>query len=154
MFEKLLKKKCDLGHIFVTWAIFLWLGSFGMGKKVHTDKSILNLVKSNQIRIVITFYRLIYHQTEFILVSNKSEKCNYVVRMLRSLGLTNPTHRKIFSKSYWIRLYLPFSDWFGTKRTVSVGLKINQKMVNTIGFWFDSKRFLCVYCCGIAPIPK
>ena len=30
-----------------------------------------------------------------------------------------------------IRLYLPFPDWFGTKRT-SVWFKINLKMVNTI----------------------
>ena len=35
-----------------------------------------------------------------------------------------------------IRLYLPFSDWFGTKRT-SVWFQINRKMVNTVWFWFD-----------------
>ena len=39
-----------------------------------------------------------------------------------------------------IGLYLPFSDWFGTKRT-SVWFKINQKMLNTIWFQFDLIRF-------------
>ena len=46
------------------------------------------------------------------------------------------THRNIFgillSKTV-IRLYLSFSDWFGSKRK-SVWLQINRKMVNTI--WF------------------
>ena len=35
-----------------------------------------------------------------------------------------------------IWLYLPFSDWFGTKRT-SVWFQINRIMVNTIRFRFD-----------------
>ena len=39
-----------------------------------------------------------------------------------------------------IRLYLPFSDWFGSKWT-SVWIQINRKMVNTIWFWFDFRRF-------------
>ena len=36
-----------------------------------------------------------------------------------------------------IRLYLPFSDWFGSKRTVSVGIQVNRKMVNTATIWFQ-----------------
>ena len=39
-----------------------------------------------------------------------------------------------------IRLYLPYLDWFGTKRT-SVWFKINRKMVNTIWFQVDLIRF-------------
>ena len=39
-----------------------------------------------------------------------------------------------------IRMYLPYSDWFGTKRR-SVRLQINQKMVNTIWIRFDLIRF-------------
>ena len=39
-----------------------------------------------------------------------------------------------------IRLYLPFSDWFGAKRT-SVWFKSNRKTVNTIRFQFDLLRF-------------
>ena len=35
-----------------------------------------------------------------------------------------------------IRLYLPFSDWLGTKWT-SVWFQINRKMVNRIWFRFD-----------------
>ena len=39
-----------------------------------------------------------------------------------------------------IRLYLPFSDWFGSKRT-SVWIKIIRKMVTTIWFQVDLIRF-------------
>ena len=41
--------------------------------------------------------------------------------------LLNPTE---------IRLYLTFSDWFG--------FQIDRKRVNTIWFWFDLIRFVCV----------
>ena len=43
-----------------------------------------------------------------------------------------------------IRFYLPFSDWYGTKRT-SVWFQINWKTINTIWFRVDLIRFLCVY---------
>ena len=39
-----------------------------------------------------------------------------------------------------IRLYLPFSDWFGSKRT-SVWIKIYRIMVNTIWNQVDILRF-------------
>ena len=39
------------------------------------DKSFLHFVKSHQIWILITLFRLIWHQTEFRLVLNESEKC-------------------------------------------------------------------------------
>ena len=39
-----------------------------------------------------------------------------------------------------IKLYLPFSNWFGTKWT-SVWFQINRKIVNTIWFRFDLIRF-------------
>ena len=39
-----------------------------------------------------------------------------------------------------IRLYLTFSDWFGSKWT-SVWIQINRKIVNTIWFRFDLIRF-------------
>ena len=43
-----------------------------------TEKSLLNLAETNQIWIVITVFQLIcVHQTEFDLVPNQSEKCNY-----------------------------------------------------------------------------
>ena len=52
-------------------------------------------------------------------------------------------HRQILLNQTEIRLYLPLSDWLGTKRT-SVWFQINRKMVNTS--WFNKvlKRFLCV----------
>ena len=39
-----------------------------------------------------------------------------------------------------IRLYLPFSDWFSTKRT-SAWIQINRNLVNTIWFRVDWIRF-------------
>ena len=54
-----------------------------------------------------------------------------------------PIERNHFSVSLTIflsRLYLPYSDWFGTKRT-SVRFKINRTMVNTIWFRVDLIRF-------------
>ena len=43
----------------------------------YTEKSILNLVESNQILIAITLFRLIWQQMKFRLVPNQSGKCNY-----------------------------------------------------------------------------
>ena len=51
---------------------------------------------------------------------------------------------QIFLNEIKIRLYLLFSDRFGTKRT-SVWFQINLKMVNTISFWFDLKKILRVF---------
>ena len=51
------------------------------------------------------------------------------------------THREIFWNQTDIRLYLPFSDWFETKRTV-VWFQINRKMINTIWCRFELIRFL------------
>ena len=43
----------------------------------RTQRNIcLNLVKLNYILIVVTLFRLIWHQTEFRLVTNQLEKCN------------------------------------------------------------------------------
>ena len=52
------------------------------------------------------------------------------------------TQRKLFEillNQPEIRLYLPFSDWFGSKRA-SVWIQINRKMVDTIWFQVDSIR--------------
>ena len=43
-----------------------------------------------------------------------------------------------------IRLYLPFSGWFGSNRT-SVWIQINRKMVYTICFRFDYFSFHFIY---------
>ena len=45
-----------------------------------------------------------------------------------------------------IRLYLPFSDWFGAKRT-SVRIQINRKMVNTIWFQVNLLNFKKISLC-------
>ena len=47
-----------------------------------------------------------------------------------------------------IRLYLPFSDWFGTKRT-SFWFQINRKMVNTVWFRFDLVEFEKISLCVV-----
>ena len=58
------------------------------------------------------------------------------------------TQRNIFEillNQAAIRLYVPFPDWLGSKRT-SVWFQINRKMENTIWFRIDSIRkiSLCV----------
>ena len=46
-----------------------------------------------------------------------------------------------------IRLYLPFSDWFGTQTYVRTFVfQINGEMVNTIWFRFDLIRFQKDFC--------
>ena len=57
-----------------------------------------------------------------------------------------------------IRLYLPFSDWFGTKRTF-VWFQTIQKMVNTIWVLADLIRFrkyfsVCSGCEFCSPAPE
>ena len=44
---------------------------------IHTQKSFWNLVKYNHFLIVITLFKLIWHQMKFRLVPNQSEKWNY-----------------------------------------------------------------------------
>jgi len=63
-------------------------------------------------------------------VPNNPSKQSYTQRNLFEI-LLNQTE---------IRLYSPFSDWFGTKR-ISVWFQINRKIVNTIWFQFDLTRF-------------
>ena len=57
--------------------------------------------------------------------------------LLTSCGMHT---KKILLNQTKIRLYLPFSDCFGTKRT-SVWFQINRKMVNTIWFLGDLIKF-------------
>ena len=55
---------------------------------------------------------------------------------------------KILLNQPEIRLYLPFSDWFGTKRTSFWCLNQSENgKYNMISGWFNKilKRFFCVY---------
>ena len=64
----------------------------------------------------------------------------YSVELLGRSPITWHTHRELFFEILLnqteIRLYLPSSDWFGTKR-LSVSFQINLKMVNTLWFQFN-----------------
>ena len=56
---------------------------------------------------------------------------------------------KILLNQTEIRLYLPFSDWFGTENGLRPFAVLNQSVhgkYNMISVWFNniSKRFLCV----------
>ena len=65
------------------------------------------------------------------------------LNMFGTKDLRGHTQRNIFeilSNQTEIRLYLPYNDWFGTKRT-SVLFQINLCMANTIWFRFDLIRF-------------
>ena len=76
---------------------------------------------------------------------------NYRSVAIRAARLCNTCTQenlfKILLNQPEIILYLPFSDWFGSKRT-SDWIQVNRKMVNTIWYQFDlnkiSKWFLCV----------
>ena len=67
---------CTLLHIHSFWVAREWIKLI----QIYTKKFILNLVKSNQIWIVITIFWLIWHQTEFRLIANNSEKCNSLTK--------------------------------------------------------------------------
>ena len=63
----------------------------------------------------------------------------FLARWLKHI--THKTHLSgILLKQTDIKLYSPFSDWFGTKRKF-VWFQIYRKMVNSIWFWFDFTRF-------------
>ena len=70
-------------------------------------------------------------------------------RMLRTcsyIGTRVITQRNLFEillKQTEIRLYLPSSEWFRTRWTLSVRFQINRKMINIIRFRVDFS--LCVY---------
>ena len=53
---------------------------------------------------------------------------------------THENHFEILLNQPEIRLYLPFSGWFGNKRT-SVWFQVIRKMINTIWFRVDLIRF-------------
>ena len=57
-------------------------GARGGDLGLHTGRSFLNLVKSNEIWIVITLFQWIKRQTEFNLVLNLSETCNYNLNLV------------------------------------------------------------------------
>ena len=52
---------------------------------------------------------------------------------------------EILSNQPEIRLYLPFTDWFGSKRT-SAWIYSSRKMVNTVRFRVYSLRFRQDFC--------
>ena len=77
----------------------------------------------------------------------------WVPMISRGAGPWSCTQRNLFEillNQTEIGLYLPFSDWFGTKRT-SFWFQIHPEngKYNLISVWFNkiSKRFLCV--CGV-----
>ena len=59
---------------------------------------------------------------------------------------------KILLNQTEIRLYLPLSNWFGSKQT-SVWIQINWKMVNTIWFRVDFIRCRYCACVGLYRLP-
>ena len=98
--------------------------------------------------ILVRVFVSILNQMEFQLVQNRQDNCYcdhipFNLKGNENLFLwaycdTARTQRNIFR--IWLnqtesRLYLPYFDWFGTKRT-SFWFQINRKMVNTICFQF------------------
>ena len=77
---------------------------------LHTEKSFRNLVNPNHILIVITLFRWIQHQSEFRLVLNLSEKCNYnpnlgcINKILKRLCVRNILLTKYISEKCYLLL--------------------------------------------------
>ena len=70
---------------------------------------------------------------------HKSPKMAHLCSHISFSRLLIYTQRNLFEillNQTKIRLYLPYIDWFRTKRT-SLWFQINQEMVNTIWFRFD-----------------
>ena len=69
------------------------------------------------------------------------KKCWRALTVTINTGLIGQTDKYflIIVKSTVIRLYLPFSDWFRTKRK-PVWSQINRKRLTIIWFWLDSAR--------------
>ena len=66
-----------------------------------------------------------------------------IVNLQRYQYIDNTSHSSYAQRNHIknqteirLSLYLPFYDWFGTKRT-SVWFQIIRKMVNTIWIWFE-----------------
>ena len=85
---------------------------------------------------------------------------NWTVRPTKLLSTRNRRRWERYTKEnlfeiLWneseIRSCVPFSDWFGTKRTF-LWLQINRKMVNTISFRVDLIRFKKYFSVCTAPV--
>ena len=80
---------------------------------------------------------LLFHTSSNIWIDlNLAYECSSFVRKL----FTRRNLFEILLNQPKIRLYLPFSDLFGTRR-MSVWFQINRKMVNKIWFQVDLIRF-------------
>ena len=107
------------------------------------EEWIYDSLQIDRIMIVETVFLLIMNQTEFRLAYNQKENCHCDHNPFHLQGIINPflsvctifyTQRnllEILLNQTEIRLYLPFSDWFGSKRK-SVWIQIYWEMVNTI----------------------
>ena len=116
--------------------------------QIHTEKYFWNLVESNWNWIVITIFRLIWHQIEFSFVSNQSEKSNYkytiqifvwfkkisvfnlilysVSKKRRQAFNWTATHRKKYCKSKLILVFMT---------TCATLVKVNR---NILSNFFDN----------------
>ena len=81
----------------------------------------MNFVKLSKIWIVITFFRLIYHQTEFRSVKNQKEKCNYNTNLIQNKSETDSSLctylqglslQQVWSNKNWISLYIYIQIYF------------------------------------------
>ena len=87
----------------------------------------------------IFLYALEWREYLYIFYPGSIVERTWHYHTLRKVPLNIYTQRNIFQillNQLQIRLYLPFSAWFGSKRT-SVWIQINRKMVYTIWFWVD-----------------
>jgi len=92
---------------------------------------------------ILRIYSICYFAFHALAIASGRFSGNKALRWISSYFKGDPTQRnisEILLNQPEIRWYLPFSNWFGSKRT-SVWIQINRKMVNTIWFRVDLTRF-------------
>ena len=95
---------------------------------------------------IISFHTFSAFEIPYVWFQNKigcyQYQINYKYRYTYVLTRSSEwIFHPMYIRCIFIRLYMPFSDWFGTKQTVSVWFQINRCMVNTIWFQFDLIRY-------------
>ena len=116
----------------------------------YTRRNVFTFQINKGNMIVMTIFLMFWNQLAVFYLALKHER-KIVITIIYSIELERKckstaasTHTENFFrnliKSPDIRLYLPFSDWHGFKRT-SVWIHINRKKVNTTWFQVDLTRF-------------
>ena len=140
----------------VTYCVFLSLITIYISNNASYNKTIFSAIgwSTPKILIFCTLNELRNHNTDTAFMwalrnrhhYNSSDVVSGRCVVVTSVIYTQRNLSEISLDQTEIRLYLPFSDWFWTKRT-SVWCQINRKMANTIWYRLDLIRFRKYFLC-------